>query len=422
MGTACSQQCNQHCASDFVPCRGKNARFEGAVNPDSSLFEETSIHFMEKRMNVTGDSLDTAMSAPARDGEASPKEPCIFLVDNSQLQNNGKGIDYRLSACLADRDQTKDAYAPWDTLIRATPSVEGWVQLSEQRFLPMTVGGKPVLTKLEQEELIAISNKLGYHDQERLELQAIQRRGGVVSGKPYDFLTGSTYTGEWLNNMRHGHGRMSWPSGAEYEGQWKCNTASGHGRFKHPEGDVHIGQWRNFLANGKGVYYRKGVVAYCGEWLNDKQHGYGVETTEADATYCGEFSCGRKHGYGCYRWLDGAEYAGRWVDNVIDGHGGYASGEKSFLDGHWQEASIHGCGRYRFSEGQEYQGQYANDKKHGFGRFRWADGKLYEGYWSNGKQEGQGLYTTDAKSVLRSLAVWSNGTLVETLKTDIAMN
>ena len=32
---------------------------------------------------------------------------------------------------------------------------------------------------------------------------------------------GRTYKGEFLNDLKHGHGCYSWPNGSTYEGSWQ---------------------------------------------------------------------------------------------------------------------------------------------------------------------------------------------------------
>jgi len=47
---------------------------------------------------------------------------------------------------------------------------------------------------------------------------------------PYKYKNGATYLGQYLNNMRHGFGRIIYSDGSVYEGNWKKDKASGFGR------------------------------------------------------------------------------------------------------------------------------------------------------------------------------------------------
>ena len=41
------------------------------------------------------------------------------------------------------------------------------------------------------------------------------------------FKSGSSYTGEWKGNSRHGVGKHEWPDGASFSGSWQNNLADG---------------------------------------------------------------------------------------------------------------------------------------------------------------------------------------------------
>lgn len=47
------------------------------------------------------------------------------------------------------------------------------------------------------------------------------------------YQNGSRYTGEKLNGLRQGKGRMDFAEGGFYEGKWKENTMNGKGIFTH---------------------------------------------------------------------------------------------------------------------------------------------------------------------------------------------
>lgn len=72
--------------------------------------------------------------------------------------------------------------------------------------------------------------------------------------KTLAFEDGSSYTGEWLKNQRHGYGCMKWLDGSSYQGYWKNDVADGTGLFIHPNGATYNGYWENDQANGFGVF------------------------------------------------------------------------------------------------------------------------------------------------------------------------
>ncbi|CAE7391171.1 unnamed protein product [Symbiodinium sp. CCMP2592] len=70
--------------------------------------------------------------------QEAPHEAEAFWVDNSELQSGTRGIAYRRSMSLADKEPTK--IAEFNTVVRGIPH-ETWLQV-EDFFLPMKVGGK----------------------------------------------------------------------------------------------------------------------------------------------------------------------------------------------------------------------------------------------------------------------------------------
>lgn len=227
--------------------------------------------------------------------------------------------------------------------------------------------------------------------------------------KPYQFATGSVYSGEWKGHFRHGTGRHEWKDGTVYEGEWYINNAEGKGRLLHSNGDVYIGTWAKNLAHGLGIYYSDGKVRYCGSWFNDMQQGLGIEHAKCDrlATYEGQFKGGLKDGVGSYTWTDGSQYFGSWSNNCINGLGIYIGDDNRWFKGSWCDSTMHGPGKYVWPDGREYVGNYANDKKSGFGTYAWPNGKKYCGYWKDGRQHGVGKIVKATGGTL--YGTWRNG-------------
>ena len=48
---------------------------------------------------------------------------------------------------------------------------------------------------------------------------------------------GSVYDGEWLNDLRHGPGRCTWPNGIVYNGEWKNDKQDGKGQLEIPSAE-----------------------------------------------------------------------------------------------------------------------------------------------------------------------------------------
>ncbi|XP_042364659.1 MORN repeat-containing protein 3 [Plectropomus leopardus] len=156
---------------------------------------------------------------------------------------------------------------------------------------------------------------------------------------------GDEYTGEWLDNKKHGKGTQVWKkSGVIYNGEWKFGKRDGYGTY-------------SVLLPDTKQYARK----YCGEWKNGKKHGYGTYLYNPEV------------------------YEGEWSEDHRSGWGRmyYESGD--IYEGEWMEGKNHGQGIIRFANGNWYEGTWRDGKKNGNGKFYYSDkGKLYEGFWVDG--------------------------------------
>jgi hypothetical protein len=85
-------------------------------------------------------ALDAADPGLTLDGPPRPPKP--YLVDNSTLQATTKGLGYRLSKQLNDKDG--DEHAEWGTVVTGTDQGQGWLKVGP-RYLPFSLGGKSVL-------------------------------------------------------------------------------------------------------------------------------------------------------------------------------------------------------------------------------------------------------------------------------------
>ncbi|MBN3316699.1 MORN3 protein, partial [Atractosteus spatula] len=165
-------------------------------------------------------------------------------------------------------------------------------------------------------------------------------------------VNGDQYTGEWLDNMKHGKGTQVWKkTGAIYDGDWKRGKRSGHGTLSVPH-------------PGTGEY----VKVYSGSWKNDKK--------EASYSAC------VLQGFGTYFYNDSSCYEGEWLRDQRSGWGRmyYANGD--IYEGEWLEDQHDGQGMLRLANENRYEGSWKTGKKHGPGKFFYLDkGQLYEGVW-----------------------------------------
>jgi len=223
-------------------------------------------------------------------------------------------------------------------------------------------------------------------------------------------VEGAYYSGQWLGNTWHGHGRLERTGVGSYDGQFIKNTATGSGHFVKANGTVYDGQWKDDRAHGWGNLIHCDGSTYEGHWVADMKNGRGCECWTDGSMYEGDYYLGKKHGLGFYRACDGSQYEGDFVDELMHGAGRYDFVDGRIYTGQWELGRMSGEGRMDWPDGRIYEGQFKDDRRWGYGRFTWPDGRMFEGNWQNGKQHSAGVACTfvDRKGN-RWAERWRNG-------------
>ncbi|XP_078680571.1 MORN repeat-containing protein 3-like [Branchiostoma floridae x Branchiostoma belcheri] len=158
-------------------------------------------------------------------------------------------------------------------------------------------------------------------------------------------VNGDQYTGEWLDNKKHGKGTQTWKrNGAIYDGDWKFGKRNGFGTYSTP------------LPGGG---YKK---IYSGGWKNDKKHGYGTNFYSEEDYYEGEWYADKRSGWGRMYYTDGSIYEGEWYDDKQNGEGMLRLANENRYEGHWKDGKKHGEGKFFYlDKGQMYQGVWVED-------------------------------------------------------------
>lgn len=158
-------------------------------------------------------------------------------------------------------------------------------------------------------------------------------------------VNGNQYTGDWLNNLKHGKGEERYADGHLYEGDWKKGKKNGYGVLSMKD-------------DRKNCYKR----VYSGGWKNSK-----------------------KHGYGTYYFIGADEYyEGEWLNDVRAGWGRMYYQDGSIYEGEWHQDKKEGKGMIRYANDNRYEGEWKNGLKHGRGKYVYIDnGQIYEGVWCN---------------------------------------
>ncbi|XP_041891103.1 MORN repeat-containing protein 3 isoform X2 [Corvus kubaryi] len=126
-------------------------------------------------------------------------------------------------------------------------------------------------------------------------------------------VNGDQYTGEWLDNLKHGKGTQLWKNtGAIYSGDWKFGKRDGYGSYSIPDPvtkeykRVYTGWWENDRRGGQGVFFYPNGECYEGEWSNGLRSGWGKMQYKDGSVYEGQWLVDQPNGQGVLRlpsWL-----------------------------------------------------------------------------------------------------------------------
>ena len=187
---------------------------------------------------------------------------------------------------------------------------------------------------------------------------------------------GSTYEGEFRNNLYHGSGKMTYPDSSVYTGEFREGK-------RHGVGTLLLG-----AANHEGDGVEKDVrPSYSGDWRNDLREGEGTEKLPTGDVYQGHFSNNRPHGIGILKDMDGNTKEGIFrYGAACDGPGWtitYANGDKYV--GCVVNMKPHGIGTMKYNSGRKgaYNGEFERGKRHGMGLLVYNDGEQFDGLWIN---------------------------------------
>lgn len=121
----------------------------------------------------------------------------------------------------------------------------------------------------------------------------------------YAYADGRVYSGNWLDRLPSGEGKMIMTNGDTYEGTWVMGQLQGDGVIYKANGDKYMGHFVNTQMSGQckvelatGEHYEGGVT-------NGLLEGTGVVTYSDGKKYEGLFSQGKRHGRGTLYCTDG---------------------------------------------------------------------------------------------------------------------
>jgi hypothetical protein len=225
--------------------------------------------------------------------------------------------------------------------------------------------GPGTTSTLVEERPFRVSDIIPKRDEERRPVPSAVQRGPEDAKQETKTLpNGDSYRGQLLNDKPHGRGTMQY-AGANvrsYDGDWVNGVREGQGKVTWPNGTVFEGNWANDQKNGQGTLTEESGQVYVGAWRNDRKHGQGVVT-----------------------WPNGEKYDGQWKDDVIEGQGTYTFDTREVYRGSFEDYLRHGEGVQTMPDGGRYEGTWKEGKMHGeftyvnertSRRERWVEGAL----------------------------------------------
>ncbi|KAJ0399708.1 hypothetical protein ATCC90586_002701 [Pythium insidiosum] len=157
----------------------------------------------------------------------------------------------------------------------------------------------------------------------------------------YDDALHVRYEGAFVEGQRHGYGEMRYASGNVYRGDWVQDVKCGHGTmlWMAPSAATSTSSSSTAAASTPSS---TAVEKYVGAWLADRPHGHGrhvwLQGKQREKNwYDGLFVDGRRHGRGAFYYANGARYDGEWRDNVKHGHGSFCYDDGRVWTGRFED-------------------------------------------------------------------------------------
>ncbi|KAJ4885120.1 Phosphatidylinositol 4-phosphate 5-kinase 4 [Raphanus sativus] len=146
---------------------------------------------------------------------------------------------------------------------------------------------------------------------------------------------GDYYTGPWYDSFPHGQGyKYIWTDGCMYIGGGTTGRLWGKGSFGWPSGPT--GQWVMNLKHGHGIKSFANGDFYDGEWRRCLQEAQGKYRWRDESYYIGEWKNGMICGKGTFVWTDGSRYTmgfGMMVSLVETGRSSGTMGASTLVIG-----------------------------------------------------------------------------------------
>ncbi|HBE12529.1 MAG TPA: hypothetical protein DCY74_00020 [Clostridiales bacterium] len=174
------------------------------------------------------------------------------------------------------------------------------------------------------------------------------------------YENGDVYTGDTINLIRHGKGKLTCADGMVYEGDFVNDSITGTGKFLYANGDTYEGDVANSKRQGIGLYtWKESNDRYYGNFSHDVRAGKGFYTYANGDVFDGTYENGIKK-EGVMTWANGDTFWGTYENDCrLKGTMTWANGDT--YTGNFQNNLMHGQGIYVWAEtGERYSGTFVN--------------------------------------------------------------
>ncbi len=210
----------------------------------------------------------------------------------------------------------------------------------------------------------------------------------------YVWKDGGRYEGEYKNGQRQGIGKRFYKDGSIYKGQWGKSLKEGKGTMQYGNKDVYEGYWKNDVRDSTGTYIWADGGIYAGTWKSNQMDGIGEKKYSNGTTYSGGWKNDKHDGFGTKNFNNGERYSGDWKENKKDGKGIYTWGDSVTYTGDFKNDLKEGFGKITNKNGVTYEGNFKENKRSGKGILKYANGDVYNGDFVNNVREGYGEFKT----------------------------
>merc|ERR1711907_402414 len=114
----------------------------------------------------------------------------------------------------------------------------------------------------------------------------------------------STYTGQYVANLKEGEGVFEYPDGGKYQGNWRHDKRHGDGVYWYPNGDIYSGEGRFGTKHGRGTFIHSDSNARLVGTFTDGKFVKG-KWVMADSTYTGGYKDNKPFGPGQFVFKSG---------------------------------------------------------------------------------------------------------------------